>query len=373
MQQYFVLSLPSLLRNRDRVTDPAPRQETSVRYGKRISIVVLAFALLVAALNVAARVLEGPHFLDDLKEPLQEVSDPQVAVLGASIAFHLYPGAMCLDGVSLASAGQDIFESEALLSHLADRGELPEVVILGRISGSYEMDNGLLSASRNHRRVATYRALHSLGDYRIIEDDWRSAIRSFLLPALGVREWTARIRMTRRRLARGVDREPDEALSTQVMSSTEQDERESRAFIATSRNELRNMQREDQTIPRRSLQAMLRMNALLEANGSRLVVVRPPLSPYMTQVAAFSQEETAARGRQIDDRLEAEGALLVNDDSGTAFSRDLTNFRDPTHLNLFSGTRYSRDLAQRLADAGIIPQPTCPLPQTEDGLKRLVS
>ena len=345
-----------------RSTD-TPQEPTGKRMiGFRVAGAIAAFLACVALLNGLARWAEGPDYLANWQDELDRAGQAEVAVLGPSIAQHLYPDAMCRKGINLAGPGQDIFEAEALITHLHGTGSLPKLVIIGRFPGSLESDNGAAGTRRGQRRIFAYRNLQARGDWRLIGSDWQGAVRALAFPALGYDQWRNRFRLLEEKWA-GRDRafrEP--AFSQQQLTDSDSDIRMTQRFLSARHTELTAMRRHDAAISHRAQQAALRINDLLAANDSRLMLVTMPVGPAMSDAVPTKLAEDLERLAKRDVELKAAGVLTINDLTTTTFSQALAGFRDPVHFNRKGGMSYSRDLAQRLAAQGLLPQPECERP-----------
>lgn len=325
----------------------------------RIAFATGAFLLCITLLNALARWAEDPDYLGDWQSELDRAGQAQVAVLGPSIAQHIYPQAMCQQGINLAGPGQDIFEAEALIMHLHEAGTLPKLVIIGHFPGLFESDNGADGALRSYRRIYAYRNLQARGDWRLIGNDWQGAVRALAFPALGYDQWRGRFRSILDKLAKRNLIFEDPAFSQQQLANSQLDIRQTQRFLSNRDDELASMRKHDASISKRAQKAALRISALLAANDSRLVLVTMPAGPAMSAAAPTALADELVQLAERSAELRAAGALTINDLTTTDFSRELNGFRDPIHFNRDGGLRYSRDLAQRLAAQGLLPPPEC--------------
>ncbi|WP_447526240.1 hypothetical protein [Parasphingorhabdus sp. NYA22] len=330
-----------------------------LRVGYRIAFAIGAFLACITLLNVLARWAEGPDYLADWQNELDRAGQAEVAVLGPSIAQHIYPQAMCQQGINLAGAGEDIFESEALIMHLHEAGNLPKLVIIGLFPGLFESDNGADGTHRSYRRIYAYRNLQARGDWRLIGTDWQGAVRALAFPALGYDQWQGHFRLIGDKLAKRNSIFQDPAFSQQQLTSSQLDVQQTKRFLSKRDNELASMRQHDVSISERAQKAILRINALLAANDSRLLLVTMPAGPAMSAAAPTALADDLVQLAERDAEFRAAGVLTINDLTTTDFSRVLDGFRDPIHFNRDGGMRYSRDLAQRLAARGLLPQPEC--------------
>ncbi|TMM49703.1 hypothetical protein [Qipengyuania marisflavi] len=334
---------------------------SSSRIGWRSALgYMAAVVMVVLVLNVVARLAEPPNYIGEMRAKLGGVPGSEAVVLGPSVAKHLVPAAMCLKGANIAESAMDVFEAEALARHLVARGEVPPVWIMGVIPSFQLADNGSKGSSTLGRRLLTYRTLQSLGDPRLIGDDVRSALRSLIFPALGHQEWRLRLRMMEQQM-RGVGwARPDVTVSQKAIANEAEDQRMATEWVATYSAAASGIAAYDNTIADRSLASLLRLNRLLNDSGARLVIVVMPVSPATT--AYFkSDESVAVTGMDmIEQRLTADGAVIINDLTDAQSERAHGEFRDAVHFNRSGGLRYSRDLGERLTEAGVIPNLECP-------------
>lgn len=156
----------------------------------------------------------------------------------------------------------------------------------------------------------------------------------------------------------------DPALSDAIIPDEAIDRRLADDLVRKQNAELDRLATHDGSIARRASASLSRINVLAQQHGARLVVVTMPVSPALAAMAPEAMSAEMALTSNLDRGLAAEGVLFVNDMTDTPFSADRTNFRDADHLNHTGGTRYSRDLAERLATLGILPRPTCALSGT---------
>lgn len=328
----------------------------------RCILVVLGFLACIGGLNALARWAEGPDQFADWQDELDRAGSAEIVVLGPSVAQHIYPDAMCSNGINLAAPWQDIYEAEALIDHLSAADTLPRLVIIGRLPGHYSNDNGADGTSRGNRRIHTYRNLQARDDWRLIEDDWQGAVRAFAFPVLGHDQWQSTWRLFKSRLA-GEDRDmPDPAYSQERLPDRRTDAALAQGFLAQRDRELSDMQKYDAAIAERSLRTALRLNARLRARGSQLVLVTMPVGPAMSAKAPSALADDLALTARIDGELEDAGAIVIDHLTGTPVSEHLANFRDAVHLNRDGGLAYSHYLATQLAALGVLPAPDCASP-----------
>jgi hypothetical protein len=307
--------------------------------------------------------MENPSYLGDWPEELERAQAAEIVILGPSTAQHIYPEAMCLNGISLAGQGQDVMEAEALIAHMADAGTLPQTVILAQPPTHYFLDNGSDGTNRRHRRITAYRTLQGRDDWRLIGEDWQGALRSIAFPALGYREWAGRFRSAASDssdLSLGAS---DPAFSTAIVESEEQDIELALDFFSRKETEFARLRQFDDKTPDRSLAAVSRISKMVSAAGSRFVQVSMPVGKAVSERIEARMADEMSTSRKIDAAIAEQQVLQINDLGGHPITNDLTSFRDSIHLNWQGGMRYSRDLAERLAIWGVIARPECEAPR----------
>lgn len=344
------------------MTIPTSSTSSSDAPGWRAALGFAALlALLLAALNLIAHWAEGPERVGDLRASLLRARGAAVVVSGPSTAKHITPEALC-GGANIALHGLDIFEADALAHNVLDHTDRPQVWIIGIIPGTFATDNGSPATTRRIRRGLTYRTLHSGGDWPLIGGDWKTALRTTLAPALGFREWRFRATQIWRTLQGRSRRRPDRRYITKTIADEGADLRLARKWAAERSAEGTATDYRLGDVTGRSLADFERYAARVQSNGGKVVLVYMPISPEMRAVYAAELPRSLAAKRKATARVEAAGVLVIDDTAHFKFADDLASFRDSVHLNYQTGFAYSRDLARRLAERGIIGEPRCPMP-----------
>ena len=308
---------------------------------------------MLAVLGHVGRILEGEAYIGERVGLLERAERAEVVVTGSSVAQHIEPAAMCLEGVNLYEPRSDLFEVLALARHLEARKALPRFWVVGFVPGFTTQDKGAKAAGGSDRRILVYRTLQAAGYYGLIGDDWQGAVQAVAAPVLGYKEWKPRLRS-------GMSGKPFRQrppVSDVPVRDSEAATREARAWIDMLRAEQDRVRFHDDTIPQRARSALLELQRLLSDNGSRLLLVEMPVT---SELKALGYGLTGAEyrlERAFLAEVEQEGATLVRADEYGAQPR--RRFRDFLHLRRSEGAVFTRELAGILAERGVMKKPAC--------------
>lgn len=345
------------------MTIPTSSTSSSKRPGWRDAAAFGAFVvLLIAALNVAARLTDSPERVDAMRAKLESTPGRHMAVLGPSVGKAIFPEAMCVDGVNLAEHGLDVFEQRAIARAVVERGNVPRLWLMAVMPGVTLADNGSPAARRGEQRQLVYRVLHAIGDWRLIDGDWKTAARVEVFPALGYLDWKARANEVRRRMTgrRTVRSEP--RYTSKRIASAGHDSRQAEIWARGRYDEFERVNYHDGQVRERAVASLLATARMIERGGGRMVLVYVPVSPAMQHEMRTTIANHGNAKRLMIAEARRAGLTVIDDTAHLRISGDLANFRDPIHLNYRGGLAYSRDLAERLARMGIIDRPDCPAP-----------
>jgi len=314
---------------------------------------------ILAGLSLAARLAEGPDYLDAQRSKLASMQGAQLAIVGPSVADKLAAQKMCLEGGKFVGAGLDTFEAAAIAEHAVERGDIPPVWIYGVVHSFELRDNGGQASLGSDRRVATYRTLQSRGDWRLIGEDWKTALRSMAMPNLGYRDWrrgigTLKARLSGRKQPWQVPNDEPE-----IMPDAASYKEDAERWASVRSGEFDRLRYYDSSIPDRAKQSLLNTHQLLQENGAQLVVVYMPLAPALREVFARDLSREMAASRLFQQQLKKAGIIVIDGTADPRIANDNANFKNASHLNDAGGALYSRLLAQQLAQLGLIAPPDC--------------
>jgi hypothetical protein len=134
---------------------------------------------------------------------------------------------------------------------------------------------------------------------------------------------------------------------------------EAEAFAERQSEHLERIAYYDETVPRRSEQALLRLNRRIRANGGTLILVVPPMTEA---VRSATERKLGAQVRGFEaltTRLAAEGVVVSDHWRDPVFATRYDLFVDNQHLNGAGAAVFSRTLATELRARGIFPQTGC--------------
>ncbi len=317
---------------------------------RRLALFFVLAAALLVGLNLLLRQFDDRRHLDPMNDLLDGTSGRQAIIVGSSAGGAIRFDTLCLDGADFFFVLQDVFETRAMVEMVLDQPDPPRIWFLALSPGSVFYDNAVPASGRTHNRRLTYRFRFENGQHGLIGGDWRQYGVARIAPALGYDDWRRRfqnmlsaagLRPRARavetmiwRLDGTLDAPRDAALA----------EHDASARLA----EIRTVAFYDPAVATRATRALAEINALVRASGGQLYIVIPPASPEM------QRRTREGLGDQLDilwnslDRIEGEGALVINAWRDPVRPYPVELFVDPSHMNPRGAEVFSRDVGDAI-------------------------
>ena len=134
---------------------------------------------------------------------------------------------------------------------------------------------------------------------------------------------------------------------------------EARQYVKDRGAELERFSYADPHVARKAAAALRRMLAAIEASGSKMIIVVPPVTRPLREEMAGQEWDDRAGFSETLRRLETEGAVVSNYFHGSPKIAEFGHFRDNHHLNARGSAAFSRLLGQDLRAQGILPPAKC--------------
>lgn len=312
---------------------------------------------LIAGLNWFGLKFEGTTLVRSERADLMQISGSEIYAIGPSSARALIPEAMCIEGYTLKQAGLDLFESAAIVRHGLDMTDPPDIWMLGMVPMAQAKDNGSSAASLNERRVRTYRHLRAGGDWRLVDNDWRGAFRSFAFPTLGWNAWEARLDRFSQvaglgRIIHLEARNPEEF-------TPEVSARAAQTLMNSLSSQMGRMDYWDPDIAQRAEENLLMLDRQVRDQGAVLVLVVLPVPEVFHAVGEEHLPQKMRDFHGMLSRLEDQGVAVLRRGLTQAWRSDLSLFRDNLHLTEHSSQTFSRQLRSDLIERGITAPGEC--------------
>lgn len=317
---------------------------------RRLALFLALAAVLLVSLNLLSHRFDDRRHLDPMNDLLNGTSGRQAIIVGSSVGGALRFDTLCLEGADFFFVLQDVFETRAMVEMVLDRPDPPRIWFLTLSPGSLFYDNAIPASGRTRNRRLTYRFLFENGRHGFIGGDWRQYGVARVSPALGYDDWRRRFQTM---LSAAGLRPPAPPVETMIwrldgMLDAAREpalvEQEASARLA----DIRTIAFYDPAVEKRAIRAVAEINALVRAAGGQLYVVVPPASPEM------QRRTREGLGDQLDalwkslDRIEGEGAVVINAWRDPARPYPAELFVDPNHMNPRGAEVFSRDVGDAL-------------------------
>jgi hypothetical protein len=311
--------------------------------------------LLLVGLNVLSQWPAESHAeIDAMTETIGRMQGHRAVSLGGSSAVAIDFRALCIEGVPFYHNAQDLFEIATLGNLILDRPRPPKYWFVETLPTAQLVDNGSQGAEYFQVRRDVYRAAFALGDHRLIAGDWRQAFVAAAAPSLGSTAWHAQFQRLWRWLGVASAAQPTETEYARLKMTADQENRRAPGDANDRRSALYRMRYYDPDIGTRAEATLQQLNARIRASGGVMIVVVPP-SPDATRAATIARmPNEVAQFDHMLRRLQRQGAVVA-DHWADPLARQIGLFRDPTHLNGWGVSRFSRQLGTELRKKGILP------------------
>lgn len=328
-----------------------------MRWSGRSAGLFIAFgACVLGVFNIVARMpINGPKPAQSMAIAYRNVPGRDAVSLGGSSARALDFEAMCIDGSRFFHSSQDAFEIEALVQLILSNERAPKYFFLVIAPETLHHDNASVAFSTSSRRRYTYQFLHSIGQWGLIDDDWRYAALSEAVPDYGDQfrfdlQEGLKIAFTGQ-TPRNFQAEDDKQAVT-----AEENTRMARQS-ATEWKELARKQAYFAPETLENAASAITRSVKRVQDADKQVIIVPP--PYMLQLQLLMRSDVSAaaiRYERLMRETEALGAVVLDLRDLAATHLGPEYFRDAAHLNSIGSWLFSKKAGQELRHRGVILQ-----------------
>ncbi len=317
--------------------------------------------LLLMVLNGLSWIIDDTGEHRQMREALPAIQGREAVSLGGSIGVGLRFPEMCVDGADYFWNGQDLFEVEAVADLILDGPAPPRYWFVVAAPTAQSYDNGAQASERGGRRREFHRLLFRHGRFGMVGGDWRQVLITALTPALGYDAWAGRFQMLRHQmgLAEAPPPPTDRAARDRLTLDPARAGPEAEAFTDRQAVQLQRMAYYDSSIPRRSEEALIRINQRIAATGGTMIVVTPPMTEAVRESTMREMGDQVRGFEAMLARLAEDGVVVSNHWRDPAFAESHDLFADNQHLNRAGAQVFSRSLADELRDRDILPAAAC--------------
>lgn len=326
-----------------------------------ILFLVLALAL-IAGLNIVSRVFDDGRQMDAMNALLDDTSGKEAIIVGSSIGGAIRFDTLCLDGADFFFVLQDVFETRAMVELVLSRPDPPRKWFLALSPGATLYNNAIPASGRSHNRRITYRFLLENGRHGLIDGDWRQYAVTRASPALGYQDWRRRFQQMLVTVGLRPPAEPIDTLIWRLQGTLdpELDGPLAESQVSDRLTDIKSIAYYDPGVSGRAAEAISDIDAQIQAAGGQLYIIVPPASPQMQASTRRHMDAELQTLWQSLDRIEGQGAVVVNAwrDPARIYPAEL--FVDPNHMNPEGARLFSRDIAATLEARGHAEGATCP-------------
>ncbi|HAJ02287.1 MULTISPECIES: hypothetical protein [unclassified Brevundimonas] len=326
-----------------------------------ILFLVLALALIVG-LNIVSRVFDDGRQIEAMNALLDDTSGKEAIIVGSSIGGAIRFDTLCLDGADFFFVLQDVFETRAMVELVLSRPDPPGKWFLALSPGATLYNNAIPASGRSHNRRITYRFLFVNGRHGLIDGDWRQYAVTRISPALGYQDWRRRFQQMLVTVGLRAPAKPIDSLIWRLEGQLDPALEGGLADGQASdrMTDINAIAYYDPGVSGRAVEAISDIHAQIEAAGGQLYIIVPPASPQIqARIRRQMDAELQSLWRSLD-RIEEEGAVVINAwrDPARVYPAEL--FVDPNHMNPEGARLFSRDIAASLKSRGHAEGATCP-------------
>ena len=327
-----------------------------------IRFLVLALALIVG-LNIVSRVFDDGRQIDAMNALLDETSGKEAIIVGSSIGGAIRFDTLCLDGADFFFVLQDVFETQAMVELVLSRPDPPQKWFLALSPGATLYNNAIPASGRSHNRRITYRFLFENGRHGLIDGDWRQYAVTRISPALGYQDWRRRFQQMLGTVGLRPPARPIDSLIWRLEGTLDPALEDGLADgqVSDRLTDINAIAYYDPGVSGRAVEAISDIHAQIRAAGGQLFIIVPPASPQMqANTRRHMDADLQTLWRSLD-RIEGQGAVVINAwrDPARIYPAEL--FVDPNHMNPEGARLCSRDIAAALEAHGHAEGATCPV------------
>jgi len=325
-----------------------------------ILFLVLAVAL-VAGLNIVSRVFDDDRQIDAMNALLHDTSGKDAIIVGSSVGGAIRFDTLCLDGADFFFVLQDVFETEAMVELVLSRPDPPRTWFLALSPGATFYNNAIPASGRSHNRRITYRFLFDNGRHGLIDGDWRQYAVTRVSPALGYQDWRKRFQQMLVTVGLRSPAKPIDTLIWRLDGTLDPALEGSLADgqVSDRMSDVNAIAYYDPGVSERAAQAITDIHAHIRGAGGQLYIIVPPASPQMQAATRRHMGAELQTLWQSLDRIEGQGAVVINAWRNPARLYPAELFVDPNHMNPEGARLFSRDIAARLKSRGQAEATTC--------------
>lgn len=329
---------------------------------RRLILFLLLAMALIAGLNIVSRVFDDGRQIEAMNALLDDTSGKDAIIVGSSIGGAIRFDTLCLDGADFFFVLQDVFETRAMVELVLSRPDPPRKWFLALSPGATLYNNAIPASGRSHNRRITYRFLFENGRHGMIDGDWRQYAVTRVSPALGYQDWRRRFQQMLVTVGLRPPAEPIDSLIWRLDGTLdpalEADMAEGQVSDRTS--DINSIAYYDPGVAGRAAEAIGDIHARIKAAGGQLYIIVPPASPQMQARTRRQMDPVLQTLWQSLDRIEGQGAVVINAwrDPARIYPAEL--FVDPNHMNPGGARLFSSDIAASLKARGHGEWETCP-------------
>lgn len=305
-----------------------------------VAFIVLGLALL-AMLNLVNRASEGRQATARVMAAAFARTPGSEAVAFGGKELDLE--AMCLDGQRFSQTA-DLFEIAAIGRAILERPDPPRLWFVQLAPSTQSVSNGGRASETGAQRRETYRLLHGVGDWRLIDGDWRQAVLAETAP-LGPEAWAGQLRALGLLPGEaGPPPDPDAVGFVDEAASA----RRARRDVMLRRERVDRTAYYDPGVGSRSMRALRGLNRGIQAHGGVLVLHLPPVTPAVRREMLRLMPDAVGELQEGLRVLEREGAVVEDRWADADFWGRPGLSVDGVHLTRTGAALYSQQLGAGL-------------------------
>ncbi|WP_370236024.1 hypothetical protein [Brevundimonas sp.] len=329
---------------------------------RRLILFLVLAAALIAGLNVVSRVFDDGRQIEAMNAVLDDTSGKDAIIVGSSIGGSIRLDTLCLDGADFFFVLQDVFETQAMVELVLSRPDPPKKWFLALSPGATLYNNAVPASGRSHNRRITYRFLFEHGRHGMIDGDWRQYAVTRVLPALGYQDWRRRFQQMLVTVGLRPPARPVDNLIWRLDGTLDPaaDAGMTESQLSDRLTDINSIAYYDPGVSGRAAEAIGDIHAQIRAAGGQLYIIVPPASPQMQASTRRHMDADLQTLWRSLDRIEGQGAVVINAwrDPARIYPAEL--FVDPNHMNPEGARLFSRDIATALEARGHAEGATCP-------------